>query len=159
MATAGVLALRTPWLEQQLGGLDRTYRLHKYLGITAGVMLASPWIARMMGSDQVVVPLLWVAPVFVLGALQGVPQSVLERRLAFGQLTTAEVSAALASSVVAVIMVLLGFKLGALIAQMMAGPIVNLLDPGSRAITGEVTLIDAGAHLDIGLSRRPGRDL
>lgn len=40
-----------------------------------------------------------------------------------------------------------------------AGPIVNLLDPASRAITGEVTLIDAGAHLDMGLSRRPGRDL
>lgn len=39
-----------------------------------------------------------------------------------------------------------------------AGPIVNLLDPAARAITGEVTLIDAGAHLDIGLSRRPGRD-
>jgi 3-oxoacyl-[acyl-carrier protein] reductase len=40
-----------------------------------------------------------------------------------------------------------------------AGPVVNLLDPASRAITGEVTLIDAGAHLDIGLSRRPGREL
>ena len=39
-----------------------------------------------------------------------------------------------------------------------AGPIVHLLDPASRAITGEVTLIDAGAHLDIGLSRRPGRE-
>lgn len=38
-----------------------------------------------------------------------------------------------------------------------AGPIVNLLDPASRAITGEVLLIDAGAHLDVGLSRRPGR--
>jgi O-antigen/teichoic acid export membrane protein len=95
--------------------------------LTIGVMLASPWIAEMMGSDEVVTPLLWVAPIFVMGALQGVPQSVLERRLAFGQLTTAEVSAALGSSLVAVIMVLLGFKLGALIAQMMAGPIVNLI--------------------------------
>ena len=39
-----------------------------------------------------------------------------------------------------------------------AGPIVMLLDPAMRAVTGEVTLIDAGAHLDIGLSRRPGRE-
>lgn len=39
-----------------------------------------------------------------------------------------------------------------------AGPVVNLLDPASRAITGEVLLIDAGAHLDVGLSRRPGRE-
>lgn len=42
-------------------------------------------------------------------------------------------------------------------ADDIAGPIVNLLDPASRAITGIVTPIDAGAHLDVGLSRRPGR--
>lgn len=95
--------------------------------LTIGVMLASPWIAEMMGSDEVVTPLLWVAPIFVLGALQGVPQSVLERRLAFGQLTMAEVSSAIGSSLVAVIMVFLGFKLEALIAQMMAAPIINLI--------------------------------
>jgi 3-oxoacyl-[acyl-carrier protein] reductase len=39
-----------------------------------------------------------------------------------------------------------------------AGPVVMLLDPASRAITGEVLRIDAGAHLDVGLSRRPGRE-
>ena len=39
-----------------------------------------------------------------------------------------------------------------------AGPVVMLLDPASRAITGETLLIDAGAHLDVGLSRRPGRE-
>ena len=43
-------------------------------------------------------------------------------------------------------------------ADDIAGPIVMLLDPDARAITGEVMLIDAGAHLDIGLSRRPGRE-
>lgn len=40
-----------------------------------------------------------------------------------------------------------------------AGPIVTLLDPAMRAITGETMLIDAGAHLDVGLSRRPGREM
>ncbi|MEG3125582.1 SDR family NAD(P)-dependent oxidoreductase [Sphingomonas sp. GB1N7] len=40
-----------------------------------------------------------------------------------------------------------------------AGPIVMLLDPDARAITGEVMLLDAGAHLDVGLSRRPGREI
>jgi 3-oxoacyl-[acyl-carrier protein] reductase len=39
-----------------------------------------------------------------------------------------------------------------------AGPIEMLLDPMSRAITGETMLLDAGAHLDIGLSRRPGKE-
>lgn len=42
-------------------------------------------------------------------------------------------------------------------AEDIAGPIVMLLDPASRAITGETMLIDAGAHLDVGGSRRPGR--
>ncbi|MDR6853081.1 3-oxoacyl-[acyl-carrier protein] reductase [Sphingomonas sp. BE123] len=42
-------------------------------------------------------------------------------------------------------------------AKDIAGPIVNLLDPASRVITGEVVLLDAGAHLDVGLSRRPGK--
>lgn len=39
-----------------------------------------------------------------------------------------------------------------------AGPIVNLLDPASRAITGQTLVVDAGASLDTGLSRRPGRE-
>ncbi|OYX51985.1 MAG: hypothetical protein B7Y97_03765 [Sphingomonas sp. 32-66-10] len=42
-------------------------------------------------------------------------------------------------------------------AEDIAGPIVNLLDPASRVITGEIVLLDAGAHLDVGLSRRPGK--
>jgi len=43
-------------------------------------------------------------------------------------------------------------------ADDIAGPIVMLLDPASRAITGETMLVDAGAHLDVGLSRRPGKE-
>jgi 3-oxoacyl-[acyl-carrier protein] reductase len=43
-------------------------------------------------------------------------------------------------------------------ADDIAGPVVMLLDPGARAITGETMLIDAGAHLDVGLSRRPGKE-
>jgi 3-oxoacyl-[acyl-carrier protein] reductase len=39
-----------------------------------------------------------------------------------------------------------------------AGPIVNLLDPASRAITGQTLIVDAGASLDTGLSRRPGKE-
>ena len=43
-------------------------------------------------------------------------------------------------------------------ADDIAGPVVMLLDPASRVITGETMLLDAGAHLDTGLSRRPGRE-
>jgi 3-oxoacyl-[acyl-carrier protein] reductase len=40
-----------------------------------------------------------------------------------------------------------------------AGPIEMLLDPASRVMTGEVLLLDGGGHLDIGMSRRPGREI
>lgn len=40
-----------------------------------------------------------------------------------------------------------------------AGPVAMLLDPAMRAVTGEVLLVDAGAHLDVGLSRRPGKEM
>lgn len=43
-------------------------------------------------------------------------------------------------------------------AEDIAGPIEMLLDPAARVITGETWLLDAGAHLDTGLSRRPGRE-
>lgn len=47
----------------------------------------------------------------------------------------------------------MGFAPG---ADDVAGPVVHLLDPAARAITGETVLIDGGQHLDVGLSRRPG---
>ena len=46
----------------------------------------------------------------------------------------------------------------AAVATDIAGPIVNLLDPASRAITGQTMIVDAGASLDTGLSRRLGRE-
>lgn len=44
-------------------------------------------------------------------------------------------------------------------ADDIAGPVVMLLDPDNRVMTGETLLLDAGAHLDVGLSRRPGKEL
>ncbi|MGL4314569.1 MAG: SDR family NAD(P)-dependent oxidoreductase [Sphingomonas sp.] len=46
----------------------------------------------------------------------------------------------------------------ATMADDVAAPIVHLLDPAMRSVTGEVTLVDAGGHLDVALSRRPGRE-
>ena len=46
----------------------------------------------------------------------------------------------------------------ATIAPDVAAPIVALLDPAMRAVTGEVTLVDAGGHLDVALTRRPGKE-
>lgn len=47
MSLAMLLALRPRWLEPHLDGLDKMYRLHKWLGITALVMsVAHWWIGR-----------------------------------------------------------------------------------------------------------------
>ncbi len=43
-------------------------------------------------------------------------------------------------------------------ADDIAGPIVMLLDPMSRVMTGEVVRLDAGAHLDLAHARRPGKE-
>jgi 3-oxoacyl-[acyl-carrier protein] reductase len=47
----------------------------------------------------------------------------------------------------------------ATMAPDVAAPIVGLLDPAMRSVTGEVTLVDAGGHLDMALARRPGREV
>lgn len=46
----------------------------------------------------------------------------------------------------------------ATMAPDVAAPIVGLLDPAMRSVTGEVTLVDAGGHLDVALTRRPGKE-
>jgi len=43
-------------------------------------------------------------------------------------------------------------------AEDVADGIVTLLDGVTRLATGETLLLDAGAHLDVGLSRRPGKE-
>ena len=43
MSLAMILALRPAWLEPHLRGLDKMYRLHKWLGITALVIGTLHW--------------------------------------------------------------------------------------------------------------------
>ncbi|MEZ5511912.1 MAG: ferric reductase-like transmembrane domain-containing protein [Gammaproteobacteria bacterium] len=43
MSVAMVLAVRHLWLEQPLGGLDKMYRLHKWLGVTALMVATLHW--------------------------------------------------------------------------------------------------------------------
>ena len=44
MSVAMILALRPRWPERWLGGLDKMYRLHKWLGITALVVSVVHWL-------------------------------------------------------------------------------------------------------------------
>ncbi|MDR0736070.1 MAG: ferric reductase-like transmembrane domain-containing protein [Zoogloeaceae bacterium] len=48
MSGAMLLSLRLPWLESRLGGLDKLYRLHKWLGIGAGLLVFTHWMAELL---------------------------------------------------------------------------------------------------------------
>jgi predicted ferric reductase len=47
MSAAVILAARPVWFETALGGLDKFYRLHKWLGISAFAFATFHWILRM----------------------------------------------------------------------------------------------------------------
>jgi predicted ferric reductase len=47
MSAAVILAARPIWFESLLGGLDKFYRLHKWLGISAFALATAHWILRM----------------------------------------------------------------------------------------------------------------
>ncbi len=44
MSTGMLLAARPRWLEQHFGGLDKLYRLHKNIGIGAGLLVFTHWM-------------------------------------------------------------------------------------------------------------------
>lgn len=46
LSLAMVLALRLPWLEAPLGGLDQMYRLHRWAGVTAAATAVLHWGAK-----------------------------------------------------------------------------------------------------------------
>lgn len=52
MSVAMLLATRPAWLERPLGGLDRGYRVHKWLGIGAILLAAGHWLVEM--SDDII---------------------------------------------------------------------------------------------------------
>lgn len=46
MTAIMVLALRPRWVESPLGGMDKAYRLHKWLGIIAIMLSVAHWLAK-----------------------------------------------------------------------------------------------------------------
>lgn len=50
MSVAVILAARPVWFEDALGGLDKFYRLHKWLGVAALLLGVTHWLLRIMPS-------------------------------------------------------------------------------------------------------------
>lgn len=53
MSLAMILTVRPVFVERFLGGLDKVYRLHKWLGISALIMSVSHWLIRREVAGQV----------------------------------------------------------------------------------------------------------
>ena len=58
-AACMLLAARTRWLEQRLGGLDKSYRLHKWLGICGAMLVFTHWMLEII--PKKLVGLGWLA--------------------------------------------------------------------------------------------------
>jgi predicted ferric reductase len=66
MSLGMLLGIRPLWLEKLWGGLDKMYRLHRRLGIAAGLMLAGHWLLDL--SPRWLIQLGLIAPVVVSSA-------------------------------------------------------------------------------------------
>lgn len=60
MSAGMVLATRPVWLEQRFGGLDKLYRLHKYLGIGSGTLVLTHWMIEWL--PKKLAKLGWIPP-------------------------------------------------------------------------------------------------
>lgn len=85
--------------------------------IALGIILFAEPLANLMGSAELARLLPWVTPVFLLGALQSLPLTMLERRSAFGHIAQVEILSAVIAAGAAIAMALAGFGVEALIAQ------------------------------------------
>ncbi|MDB6454293.1 lipopolysaccharide biosynthesis protein [Falsirhodobacter sp. 20TX0035] len=95
-----------------------------WMNLTIGLALtgltiafAAP-IAGLFDTPAMAEPLRWASSVFLITAIQGVPNSLLERGMRFRELALGEAAGTAAGAITAIILVLLGFQLGALIAQL-----------------------------------------
>jgi predicted ferric reductase len=75
MSVAMVLAVRPVWFEPYLGGLDKMYRLHKWLGISGLVLALSHWLLSeaakwMVGLGWLTRPARGPRPVLPEGSIQ-----------------------------------------------------------------------------------------
>ena len=60
MSALLLMASRPRWLEQRLGGLDKLYQLHKWSGISSGVLVLMHWV--LSKSPRWLIQLGWLQP-------------------------------------------------------------------------------------------------
>lgn len=104
------------WSNSVLGG-----------GVAVLLFIFADPVSALMGNPHMADPLRWITPLFLMGGLQGVPLAMLERRAAFGLIARAEIFGTILGSVVAISMAVMGFRIGALIAQQLVVMAVTMV--------------------------------
>lgn len=89
MSAAMILATRSRWIERRIDGLDKAYRLHKWLGIAALVTAFSHWIsmrlAESMGHDEALIgQSVWPVAEDAMGPVQALFHGIHSTASSFG---------------------------------------------------------------------------
>lgn len=88
--------------------------------VAAGIYTFAGPLAALFGDPGVADPLRWVSPYFIIVSMAIVSLSLLEREMSFGWIALADMLSSIAGALVAICLVLLGFRVSALILQQLA---------------------------------------
>ncbi len=90
------------------------------LGLSAGIYLAAPLVARFFGDPLLEDLVRWASPVVAIQSLTAVPTAILKRRLDFRLLAARTLAGTLVSAAVGIGMAITGFGVWSLIAMQLA---------------------------------------
>lgn len=101
--------------------------------LTAAVLIWAEPIAALFQAPGLETALRQVSPVFLLNSLQGVSMSVLERRFNFRSIALGEIAGGICGALTAIVMVLRGFTVEAVVAQQVVFSLVGAVVIIARA--------------------------
>lgn len=93
--------------------------------LTAAVLIWAEQIAALFQVPGLAPALQQVSPVFVLNSLQGVSMALLERRFDFRSIALGEITGGIVGAITAIVMVLQGFTVEAVVAQQVVFTLVG----------------------------------
>jgi len=93
--------------------------------LTLLVIVFAPQISTLLGAPGLTGPLRQVSPVFLIGTLQGVSMSMLERRFDFRSIAMTDIFGGIAGALAAIVLVFMGYRVGAIVTQQLVFTIVG----------------------------------
>ena len=96
-----------------------------YLVLFAACIGFAPQIAALFDAPGMAAPLRWIAPIFLIQIMQGVPLSVLERSYAFSAIAVAETVGSIIGSIAAIVAAVMGAGVGTLVIQVLVAALVT----------------------------------